>query len=147
MFLVSNQAPIPTIKIPENRLNHGTISSGANPCATSMTTPSAMTLKVCVKVTTSPRNTASITRPLEPTRYAATMAFPCPGVKACSPPNTNETTRATTASWIVSGWFINSFIRSPECSCPSSAKANVHTITPIQIKLACNMRLQAAPLK
>ena len=33
MFLVSSHAPIPTIRTPENRLNHGTISSGANPCA------------------------------------------------------------------------------------------------------------------
>ena len=59
---------MPTIKTPENRLNHGTTSSGAKLPATSMTIPSAMTLKVWVKVTTIPRKTASITLPLEPTR-------------------------------------------------------------------------------
>ena len=55
----------------------------------SVARPSAKTLMVCVNVTIAPRNTACLNVPRDPTRYAATMVLPCPGVNACAAPRTN----------------------------------------------------------
>ena len=46
-------------------------------------------MMVCVKVTIAPRNAACFNVPREPTRYAATMVLPCPGVSACAAPKPN----------------------------------------------------------
>src|SRR5271157_519776 len=45
-------------------------------------------------VTIVPRKTASRVLPCEPTRYAPTNAFPCPGVMACKLPRTNDNKNA-----------------------------------------------------
>jgi hypothetical protein len=45
-------------------------------------TPSAKTLIVCVNVTMAPKTAACYTVARDPTRYAATIVLPCPGVKA-----------------------------------------------------------------
>jgi len=51
-----------------------------------MDPPKRNTLPVWVIVVTVPRITASRTVPFVPMRYAATMVFPCPGVRACPAP-------------------------------------------------------------
>ena len=62
-----------------------------------VTIPMAKTPAVCATVTVPPSMTACRGVPRVPTRYAATSAFPCPGVSACAAPQ-NAATRRETAS-------------------------------------------------
>ena len=51
-----------------------------------VTSPIAKTPAVCAAVTVAPSMNACLGVPFVPTRYAATSAFPWPGVKACAAP-------------------------------------------------------------
>jgi len=62
----------------------------------SVAIPSRNTLMVCVNVTIAPRKAACLSVPRDPTKYAATMVLPCPGVRACAAPNTNAIPNAAT---------------------------------------------------
>lgn len=57
--------------------------------------PKRKTLMVCVNVTIAPRNAACFRVPRDPTRYAATIVLPWPGVSACAAPRTNAMPMAT----------------------------------------------------
>ncbi len=55
--------------------------------------PRANTPAVCVTVTIAPSANACRGRPRVPTRYAATIALPCPGDSACTAPQPNAASR------------------------------------------------------
>ena len=55
----------------------------------------AITEPVWANVVTRPRTTACRIVPRSPTRYAATIVFPCPGVKAWAAPNTKQSSNTT----------------------------------------------------
>jgi len=55
--------------------------------------PSRNTPAVCVMVTIAPSAAACLMVPRAPTRYAATIALPCPGERAWNAPKTNAISR------------------------------------------------------
>ena len=76
-------APTSDDQQPETSVSHGYSCSGTmNAESPSVTKPSAKTPAVCAIVTVPPRRNASRGVPFVPTRYAATIALPWPGVSA-----------------------------------------------------------------
>ena len=90
----------------------------------SVTNPNAKTLIVWVNVTIAPRNAACLNDPLEPTRYAATIVFPCPGEKACIAPSPNATARPIRIMLkLISLRLNNSDRKSPRTTVPPACGA------------------------
>ena len=75
--------PTATIESPEiaprpSAIRSGTTKRNKNKVAR----PNAKTLIVWVKVTMAPKKAACFKLARDPTKYAATIVLPCPGVKA-----------------------------------------------------------------
>src|ERR1700680_3853719 len=88
--------------------------------------PSANTLIVWVSVTIAPRKAACLRVPRDPTRYAATMVLPCPGVSAWAPPRTNAAARPTRIiHGVISRSCNNLDKKSPRVTVPGGAAAAV----------------------
>jgi hypothetical protein len=74
---------------------------------------------VCVRVTIPPRKAACFKVPREPTRYAATMVLPCPGVSACAAPKANAMPIATAIIHGVSACWCSNRVRGSVCGVPA----------------------------